>query len=116
MNDTERLIIEVKVRDTWTAIGTVTPSSPPSSLAADLTPAGGREHYAFGWIEGHGPCVWRTITGVDTSVRVDNIPYLLAHTTELELVAEIGDEPVTVSIVDRAGTGTVRFRYERQRS
>jgi hypothetical protein len=105
----ERIIIEVEAGPRWNRVGSVAPDEPPGSIA-DQTPDR-RDVYVFGWLEGQGPCLWRSIAGADVAEGDGRV----ISTVRLEVIAHLNTGPHTIRLTGRDGN-TVNFRFRYQRS
>jgi hypothetical protein len=103
----ERVIIEVETGPKWTLVGSVAPDEPAASITSETPDA--RDVYLFGWLDGQGPCLWRSIGGLDTGLGAARV----VHSTGLEVIAHLNTGAHTIPITGRDGTANIRFRYQR---
>ena len=103
---TERVEVHVKTTDGgWELLGTVFPGKPGS--LSHITPDGGTEVYVFGWVDGHGPYVLRSIGGV----HLDGVENREILTHGFDVVADLRAAPTTLPITGRTRTAPVRFTH-----
>jgi hypothetical protein len=80
---------------------------------AEVEPAGsisdrtaGRDVYVFGWLDGAGPGVWRSVGGADVETGV----FREVHSVGFEQVADLSRGPLEMQVtLTRLGPQRVRF-------
>lgn len=97
-----RVAIEVRAPDGWVKVGAVSEIEPPGSISDESS--GTREVHLFGWYEGDGPAVWRSVGGAD----VENAVVRVVASVRLEKLADLDGGPFELPYRGKA----VRFRVE----
>jgi hypothetical protein len=98
------VVMEVRGRDDWVRVGSVSDVDPLGSIS-DERPSG-RQVVMFGWHEGR-PGVWLSTGGVDLA----NVAVREVHTLGLERLSDLS-EPLVMDRHYRGRRVKVRFRVE----
>ncbi len=104
MSDYAHVLLEMKIDDIWTQIGSISEIEPSGSISNEEDD--GRQVYMFGWHEGDGPCVWRSLGGSDLA----NDVIREISTLGLEKLADLKEGPYEMDFYRAAGSMPIRFR------
>lgn len=101
-----RVALDMQGRDgEWHQLSTLSEQQPRGSISStDIH--GVDQVYVFGWHQGEGPAVWRSIGGVD----VADPEHRLILTTGLDIVADLKEGPFTMRWRRPQAEVSIRFR------
>jgi hypothetical protein len=95
--------LDVELPDNgWSRVGQVAEGEPAGSFSDH---GDGRNVYVFGWLEGVGPGVWRSVGGVD----VETPEFRSVHSLGFERVADLTVGPFEMQLSLARGPQRVRF-------
>lgn len=111
-----KILVQIKKNGKWVTIGEHPKSAPAPGSITNPTPHG-NETYLFGWHDGDGPGVWRSVAGIDvidpTPVPgAQDVRMAALYTQGLEKVADLTKQSYSLLKYDRNGNplGTTRFK------
>lgn len=110
MGVTGDVIMETRsARGTWLQIGAVASQTDGEAGSISDYTDDRREVIVFGWVEGEGPCVWRSSSGVD----FENPKHRLVVSAGLDLLARLEEGHYERTITSALGhVATIRLRVE----
>lgn len=96
--------IEMKVRGIWQPLASNSEVEPAGSISNEEHD--GRQVYVFGWHEGEGPCVWKSLGGADFG----NDAIRSIASVGLEKIATLSDGPYEMDFCRNGQSMPIRFR------
>ncbi len=108
-----KVLVQIKHDGKWVTIGEHPESAPLPASITNPTPHG-RETYLFGWHDGDGPGVWRSVAGIDVidGPETQAVRMAALYTLGLEKVADLTKQSYSLLKYDQKGNplGSTRFK------
>lgn len=96
--------VEILGPDGWVPVGGSIPEFMPPGSMSTAGPTG-RDVFMFGWYEGDGPAVWRSVGGVD----IETSAVRAIMTSQIEKVADLEEGPYELTRHGETGPMQVRL-------